>query len=120
MPAKRTAMPPTAASIASYVERNAAHVKQTQQHRHHAADSLREATYQGHHIVVRTHYEIEVDGRSLIGHMGVTNDGHVHYHPVPNMSFASAIDLVKELINIFPDDFTKKTSRRKRGARRKK
>jgi hypothetical protein len=42
----------------------------------------------------------------LMGHMGVTNDGNVHYHPVPNLSFASAIDLVKELIDIFPDDFT--------------
>jgi hypothetical protein len=68
-------------------------------------ESVREADYHGHHIVVRTRYEIEVDGKMLMGHMGVTNDGHVYYHAVPNLSFASAIDLVKELIDIFPADF---------------
>jgi len=53
-------------------------------------------------------YHIEVDGRMLMGHMGVTNDGSVHYHPVPNVAFPSAVDLVKKLIDIFPGDFTKK------------
>jgi len=69
---------------------------------------VRKAEYQGHHIVVRTQYQIEVDGQMLMGHMGVTNDGQVHYHSVPNLSFASAVDLVKQLIDIFPDDFAKK------------
>lgn len=107
---------PTAQSIASYVQKNASRVLHILQHQHPVTDSVREADYQGHHIVVRTHYEIEVDGRAVTGHMGVTNDGHVHYHPVPNMSFASAIDLVKQLIDVFPDDFSKKArrSRRKR------
>jgi hypothetical protein len=82
-------------------------------------DSVREADYHGHHIIVRTHYEIEVDGRAMKGHVGVTNDGQVHYHPVPNMSFASAIDLVKQLIDVFPDDFPKK-ARRSSGTHRKR
>ena len=60
----------------------------------------------GHHIVVRTTYHIEVDGQTLTGHFAVSNDGQVHYHPVPNISFASAIDLVKQLIDLFPDDFS--------------
>jgi hypothetical protein len=107
---------PTVQSIASYVQKNASRVLHIQQHQHPVADSVREAEYQGHHIVVRTRYEIEVDGRAVTGHMGVTNDGHVHYHPVPNMSFASAIDLVKQLIDVFPDDFSKK-ARRTRGKR---
>jgi hypothetical protein len=68
-------------------------------------ESVREDDYRGHHIVVRTRYRIEVDGRPVTGHLGVTNDGRVHYHAVPNLSFTSAVDLVRRLIDAFPDDF---------------
>jgi hypothetical protein len=73
---------------------------------HHAGphETVREANYRGHHIVVRTTYAIEVDGRPVEGHLGVTDDGRVHYHPVPNLAFPSAIDMVKQLIDVFPDD----------------
>lgn len=104
--ANNSITPPTPKSIASYVKRNASKVKKAQRHMHRATESVREADYKGHHIVIRTTYRIEVDGVPLMGHMGVTDDGHVHYHPVPNASFASAVDLVKELIDVFPDDFT--------------
>ena len=108
MPTHGAIAPPTPQSIAAYVKRNAAHVKSAQKHRHGGMDSVREADYAGHHIVIRTRYQIEVDGRMLMGHMGVTNDGNVHYHPVPNVAFPSAVELVKKLIDIFPGDFTKK------------
>ncbi len=72
---------------------------------HDPQESVREATYRGHRIVVRTSYRIEVDGVPLTGHLAVTNDGRVHYHGLPNYSFASAIDLVKQAIDAFPDDF---------------
>ncbi len=80
---------------------------QPQPHEPHvgATESVREATYRGHTIVIRTGYHIEVDGVAVEGHMGVTNDGQVHYHPIPNLSFNSAVDLVKQLIDAFPDDF---------------
>ena len=97
---------PTIKSIASYVKRNAGKVKKAQHSTHMASESVREADYKGHHIVIRTTYRIEVDGVPLMGHLGVTDDGRVHYHPVPNASFASAVDLVKQLIDVFPDDFT--------------
>src|SRR5215213_7514957 len=80
-------------------------------HDHHgdgddgSAESVREATYRGHHIVIRTRYRIEVDGVPVEGHLGVTNDGRVHYHAVPNLGFSSAVDLVKQLIDTFPEDF---------------
>jgi hypothetical protein len=74
-------------------------------HGHGGTETVREATYAGHHIVIRTTYQIEVDGMPIQGHMGVTNDGQVHYHAVPNLGFASAVDLVKQLIDTFPDDF---------------
>jgi hypothetical protein len=68
-------------------------------------ETVREAHYEGRHIVVRTSYEIRVDGKPVTGHLGVSNDGRVHYHPVPNQSFESAIDLVKRVIDTFPDEF---------------
>jgi len=98
---------PTPQSIAAYVKRNAARVRRAQRPMHGKMESVRQADYRGHHIVIRTWYQINVDGRMLMGHMGVTNDGQVHYHPVPNLSFASAVDLVKRLIDVFPDDFVK-------------
>lgn len=75
-------------------------------HPHHGPiETVREAVYEGHRIRVRTVYAIEVDGRPVNGHLAVANDGRVHYHPVPNLSFASAVDLVRALIDAFPDDF---------------
>jgi hypothetical protein len=68
-------------------------------------ESVREATHRGHHIVIRTTYHVEVDGRPVEGHVGVTNDGRVHYHALPNIDFASAVDLAKRLIDAFPEDF---------------
>ena len=108
MPTPRATESPTPQSIAAYVRQNVELVKRAQKHRHGEMDSVREADYAGHHIVVRTRYQVEVDGHMLMGHMGVTNDGQVHYHPVPNLAFGSAVDLVKRLIDIFPDDFAKK------------
>lgn len=105
MPTRRVMVSPTTTSIASYVKKNALHVKTSQTHVHQKSESTREADHKGHHIIVRTQYEIEVDGHKVRGHMGVTNDGHVHYHPLPNLSFTSAVDLVKQLIDTFPDDF---------------
>jgi len=74
---------------------------------HHAgpAETVREADYKGHHIVIRSTYSVEVDGRAVTGHLGVGNDGRVHYHAVPNLSFTSAVDLVERLIDAFPDEF---------------
>ena len=68
-------------------------------------ETVRESTYRGHRIVVRTTYSITVDDMPVEGHLGVTNDGQVHYHAIPNLGFASAIELVEQLIDAFPDDF---------------
>ncbi len=92
-------------ALAEHVARNAPAVRQTQHDHGGATESVREATYRGHHILIRTSYHIEVDGVPVEGHLGVTNDGQVHYHAVPNLGFASAVDLVKQLIDTFPEDF---------------
>lgn len=70
-----------------------------------ATEVVRTACYKEHDIVVRTTYAIEVDGTPITGHFGVSDDGQVHYHAVPNIGFASAVDMVKKLIDTFPDDF---------------
>ena len=95
----------TPESLAEHVARNAPALRQSQHEHVRAIESVREATYRGHQIVIRTNYHIEVDGVAVEGHLGVTNDGQVHYHAVPNLSFASAVDLVKQLIDTFPEDF---------------
>jgi len=99
---------PTPKSIATYVRKNAPKVKKANQHRHGTSETVREAQYKDHHIVIRTIYDIQVDGVLITGHIGVSDDGQVHYHPVPNLSFDSAVDLVKQLIDVFPDDFVGK------------
>jgi hypothetical protein len=73
-------------------------------------ESVREADHKGHHIVIRTTYQFEVDGRPLDLPMGVDNDGHVHCHSLPNYQFQSAINMVKQLIDTFPRDFPKSKS----------
>lgn len=79
--------------------------------------SIREAEHDGHTIRIRTEYTIEVDGKPLHGHLAVTDDGQIHYHAVPNYSFASAIDLVKRLIDEYPEEFekTKRSKKTRRG-----
>jgi len=96
---------PTPKSIAAYVKSNSARARKAQEMHHGESVVTREADYKGHHIVVRTKYEVEIDGKPLMGHMGVTDSGSVHYHPVPNLSFASALDMVRKIIDVFPDDF---------------
>ena len=76
-----------------------------QHHVMHPLETVRQQEYRGHHISIRTTYTIEVDGVAIEGHVGVTNDGQVHYHAVPNISFSSAVEMVERLIDAFPDDF---------------
>ncbi|GAA1190444.1 hypothetical protein F4556_000771 [Kitasatospora gansuensis] len=74
-------------------------------HEHGPARSVREDEYQGHRIVITTSYEITVDGRPLTAHIGVSNDGEVHCHALPAYQVLSAVDIVRALIDNFPDDF---------------
>jgi hypothetical protein len=101
-PAEET---PTPRSIAAYVKKNAARARKVQQMHHGESVITRQTEYKGHHILVRTKYEVEVDGKPLMGHLGVNDEGSVHYHPIPNLRFDSALDMVKKIIDVFADDF---------------
>jgi hypothetical protein len=74
---------------------------------HHSSElaAVRRATHRGHEIVVRTSYQITVDGRLFDVHLTVDNGGRVHYHGLPTRDFASVIDLVAKAIDAFPGDF---------------
>lgn len=105
--ATKTLTKPSPATIAATAKKNAGIVKKLQGVHKHPAESIRETTYNGHRIVVRTSYKIEVDGKPVLGHLGVTDDGQVHYHPIPNIALPSALDMVKRIIDVFPDEFPK-------------
>jgi len=90
----------------------AAHVE----HDKGASQSVREIEYNDHKITIYTQYEIKVDGKPFGGHIYVDNSGKVSAHALPNYSFVSAVDLVKKMIDDFPDDFTKKKSDRSNSA----
>jgi len=76
-------------------------------HHHGSMASVRTDKYKGREIVIRTTYEIEIDGQPLSGHVAVTNAGQVHYHPLPNYAFMSAVDMARQVIDTFPEDFPK-------------
>jgi hypothetical protein len=82
--------------------------------------SVREIEYKGHKIAIYTQYEIRVDGRPFTGHVYVDNSGKVSAHALPNYSFASAVDLIKKIIDEFPDDFSMKKSYRSDSAKKRR
>lgn len=71
----------------------------------HSMESVRTATHCGHEIVIRTCYEISVNGKPLNSHLSVDDDGHVHTHALPEYAFTSAVDVVKKIIEAFPSEF---------------
>lgn len=77
----------------------------TGEHGHGPIQTVRKDTYRGHQIVVRTTYEIDVDGELLTDHLSVRNNGTVHTHDLPNYSFGSALELVRQMIDAFPESF---------------
>lgn len=115
---------PSAESIARYVKQNAkkhASSMKAMMRGKGGQDITREDDYKGHHIVIRTRYDITVDGQAVTGHMMLTNMGQVQYHGLPNYSFDSAVGLVRALIDNFPEDFeknpaTRSSSRRGNGS----
>ena len=81
-------------------------------HGHDHGDSVREDHHKGHHIVIKTTYEVKVDEKKFTAPLGVSNAGTVQYHGIPNMGFASAIDLMKCIIDQFPEDFPGKARKK--------
>jgi hypothetical protein len=74
-------------------------------HVHHGGpiETVRRDRYRDHEITIRTTYLIEVDGHPLGGHLSVGRSGDVQVHALPNYTFPSAVDMVRELIDVFPE-----------------
>jgi len=67
--------------------------------------SVRVEEYKGHHISITTTYDITIDGKPASAHIGVSNRGMTHTHGLPAYEFASVVDLVKAVIDNFPNEF---------------
>jgi len=106
---------PTAESIAKYVKQNARKLAKSSSmksmmHGKGVQEIIRQDDYKGHHVMVKTRYEITIDGQVVTGHIMLTNLGQVQYHGLPNHSFDSAVELARALIDNFPEDFEKKAA----------
>ncbi len=78
----------------------------------HELTSVRLAEHNGHQIKITTTYQIEIDGRSVHLHAMVDNDGKLFCHTTPYVEYQSAVDLVKALMDRFPESFTPEDGRR--------
>ena len=69
------------------------------------AKTVRTDVYKKREIRITTTYDIRIDGRPVGGHIEVSPEGRVHYHGLPAYSWMSAVDLVRQVIDSFPDEF---------------
>ena len=84
-------------------------LKQKMKHMHPShMMSVRKGVHEGHTIEIKTTYEVRIDGKVTSVPLTVDSLGRVACHAIPNYSFQSAVDLVKQVIAAFPDDFSKK------------
>ena len=83
------------------------------------AKTVRSDVYKGRKIQITTTYDIRIDGRPVGGHVDVSPEGRVHYHGLPAYSWLSAVHLVRQLIDSFPDEFPdRRKIKRARGTRK--
>ena len=75
-------------------------------HGGHEGTALREFTHGGHLVKIFTTYRVQVDGNPIQAHLSVDEDGRVYTHATPFVTYASAIDLMKAVIDGYPDAFS--------------
>lgn len=75
-------------------------------HTGHEATAIREFSHDGHKVKITTTYQVEVDGQPVRSHFSVDEDGRVYTHATPFVTYASAIDLMKAVIDFYPDSFS--------------
>jgi hypothetical protein len=76
-----------------------------EKHAGHDDESIRAFTHAGHEVRIITTYRVEVDGRSIQAHLSVDQSGEVYTHATPFVSYSSAVDLVKAILDAYPDAF---------------
>lgn len=70
----------------------------------HQPVSVRSAEHNGHRIEIETTYRVRIDGQEFPDPIHVQDDGTVHYHGLPQYSSASAVDLLKVIVDNMADD----------------
>jgi len=75
-------------------------------HAGHEVTSVREFTHAGHVVRIITTYHLELDGHPIRAHLSVDEDGQVYIHATPFVTYASATDLMKTVIDAYPESFS--------------
>jgi hypothetical protein len=73
-------------------------------HGKHEATSVRQLAHKGHTVRIITTYRVEVDGKPADLHLSVDEDGQVFTHATPFVTYASAVDLMKAVMDAYPED----------------
>jgi hypothetical protein len=79
------------------IEDDSAH--QPSGHGHGPVGSVREFDHRGHRVQIFTRYEVTIDGRPWEQTIHVQHDGNVMYHGLPQYVVASAVDLIRGVID---------------------
>jgi hypothetical protein len=58
--------------------------------------------------VLETIYRVTIDGKKYDLGLLADDQGNVHCHSLPNYQLQSALDMVRAIVEQFPDDFEKK------------
>lgn len=93
----------TPKAMGAYLKKTVA----TSDHSMHSP-SIRTTDYHGHEISIETVYRVQIDGKTVKVPLMVDETGIVHCHSLPNYQFQSALDMVKAIVDIFPDALPKR------------
>lgn len=74
----------------------------------------RETEFRGRAIRVTTTYEIRINDKPFRGHIMLNEEGRVYIHACPYRDFGSIIELLKHLIQHYPEDFPPRGKQRNR------
>lgn len=74
-------------------------------HAGHDSTAVREFSHAGHVVKIITTYRVEVDGRPVQAHLSVDEDGRVYTHATPFVTYSSAVDLMKSVVDAYPTAF---------------
>ena len=72
-------------------------------HAKQALTSVRTACHAGRRIKITTTYKVEIDDHPIRFQADVDNEGCLHCHTMPYTTYTSAIDLVKSLVEHYPE-----------------
>lgn len=73
------------------------------QNHDHPLTSTRTLSYKGHQVEIVTTYEITIDGKKLSTHAAVDKEGKLICHAIPYVSFSSATEMVRSIIDYYSD-----------------